>query len=229
MAEDMKDEPGTKPNPDPTIATNEAVERAMKSERDYVDGKIEVLEERLAGIDRATSLRLGDIVNIPHQIDEKVGSFASVVDERFESIAKQLAIAESQRLEQKQDSKTGLDAALAAQKEAASEQNKSNTLAITKSESATTDTIKKLEDLFTTKTEALADKVVDLASRVDRAEQARATQRETKADTRSGISFAQGLIGSVVVVIVFVLNVIVIVNTRPAEPDAPAVVTVTQP
>jgi hypothetical protein len=210
MPDQMESAPGTKPNPDPTVATNDAVERAMKSERDYVDGKVVMLLEKLEGL-------------------------AVLNSEKFISIGKQLSIAEAQRVEQKEDSKTGLDAALAAQKEAASEQNKSNTLAISKSETATSETIKKLEDLFTTKTEALADKVADLGARVDRAEanrqgasDSRIERRTDIAERRSNITFAQGLAATVVAIILLMIGIYTAVRTVPRTP-AVQIVTVTAP
>lgn len=46
------------PIPDPTTMTTEQLMRALKSEREYTDGKIEVLQERLRGMDRAAEIQL---------------------------------------------------------------------------------------------------------------------------------------------------------------------------
>ena len=81
--------PDGKPNPDPTIATNEAVSRAMISERDYVDGQIAVLVERLNGIDTATTLRLRQFEDTPDQVDEKVQHLFELTMEKFSSVQTQ--------------------------------------------------------------------------------------------------------------------------------------------
>lgn len=198
---------GSRPVPDPTVLTTEQLERAIKAERERVDGQIQVLEERLAGIDRATELRLKDIIDIPKIIDEKIRHLKDLTSERFDSIGRQLDVAESQRVEQKEDSKTGLDAALAAQKEAASEQNKSNTLAINKSEQATSETITKLSELFETRNGALGLQFADLKERVQRIEGRKQGEVEQRIETRAGVSN----IGTVVAIIGGVLTIMVVI------------------
>ena len=156
------------PVPDPSALTTEQLERAVKAERDYVNGRFDILAERLNGMDEAARVLNDTITKVPTDVQQAVGHLKDVTNEKFISIGQQLETSEHQRLEQKADAKTGLDAALSAQKEAASEQNKSNTLAISKSETATTETINKLAELFKTTIDALAGRIDELKERLDK-------------------------------------------------------------
>jgi hypothetical protein len=101
----------------------------------------EIIETRLAGMDEATKLLATNVDKVPYAILQEAGNLkafimsriddvAHISDEKFAAIDGTFA-----------SNALALTAALAAQKEAAAEQNKSNTLAITKSEQATKETI----------------------------------------------------------------------------------------
>lgn len=150
------------PVPDPTKLTTEQIERVAKSERDYVIGEIKVLEIRLDAMDEATKVLSDTINRTPTDIDKAIKAIREVFLEKFKAVGKQFDVAEKIRFEQKQDSIIGLNAALSAQKEAVVEQNKSNTLAIGKSEKATTESIATLATLFKTTTDALQAQVNDM-------------------------------------------------------------------
>jgi hypothetical protein len=152
--------------PDPTDAVNDAVERAVKAERDYVDGKIGILGERLDAIDRATELLNETVNRVPTDVQKEVGHIRELTDEKFSGIQTQFKERDTRQERESRDNKVAVDAAFAAQKEAASEQNKSNTLAINKSETSTIETINKLDRLFKTTTDALGDKIDDNKQRV---------------------------------------------------------------
>jgi chromosome segregation ATPase len=154
------------PRPDPTVLTTEQLTRGLISEREYVDGQISILRERLQAIDAATELRLGGIIDIPNQIDEKVNHLGELTTERFKSVQVQFEERDTRTEREARDNKLAVDAAFAAQEKQAVAQNESNTLAITKSEIATTETIKTLAELFRSTTDALGDKVDDLKDRV---------------------------------------------------------------
>jgi transglutaminase/protease-like cytokinesis protein 3 len=89
-----------------------------------------------------------------------------LVDERLASVGTQFAERDTRSERESRDNKVAVDAAFAAQKEAASEQNKSNTLAISKSEAATSETINKLSELFRTTTDGLASSILDVKDQV---------------------------------------------------------------
>jgi hypothetical protein len=63
-----------------------------------------------------------------------------------------------------------VNAALAAQKEAAAQQNTSNSAAITKSEAATADQIRNIQTVLAGSTKAIDDKIAVINGRLDRGE-----------------------------------------------------------
>jgi chromosome segregation ATPase len=161
------------PVPDPTVLTTEQLLRTAQAERDYVDGRIDVLIERLSGMDRATQL-LSDTVNkVPTEVQREVGNLRNVVDEKVASIDKQFSERDTRSEREARDNKLAVDAAFAAQEKQAVAQNDANTTAINKSEQATTETINKLAELFKTTTDALSDKIDDLKQRVQAIESAK--------------------------------------------------------
>jgi hypothetical protein len=125
---------GSRPVPDPTALTTEALHREVLQLR-------ELLETFIRGENRVT-------------------------EERFQSIATQMDLIERQRVEQKEDTKAAVDAALAAAKEAVKEQTTSSDLAIAKSEAATTKSIDQLGDKFDTAVDGLRREIGDVKERV---------------------------------------------------------------
>jgi HSP90 family molecular chaperone len=122
---------------------------------------------RLDAIDKATDKFEAHIEKVPTDVDKQVGHLKELtketfrtVDERFTGVALQFKERDTRSERESRDNKVAVDAAFAAQKEAASEQNKSNTLAIDKSEKATAETLNKQADLFKSTTDALDDKIV---------------------------------------------------------------------
>src|SRR5665213_1648166 len=142
MSKNITSMPESKPNPDPTQATIDALDKAVAAERDYVDGRVDVIETRLDASDEAVKVLSDNVNRVPTALQEAIGNLSSLMSEKFHSINDKLSAAESLRIEQKGDSKTGLDAALAAQKEAAAAQDVNNQKAIDKSEKATAEIIK---------------------------------------------------------------------------------------
>jgi hypothetical protein len=194
-SEGIRSQATSVPTPDPTILTREAVDRAIASYR-------EVVEARLGAMDQATKLVASDLVKI-EQASEKdheraeaasakamhaerefilsqIKIVADVANERFAAIEGTFA-----------SNALALAAALAAQKEAAAETNKANTLAIGKSEQATKETISSNALLSTTAIDDLRRQINALASRLDRGESAgeasQTVRTQTKAEERLNI------------------------------------------
>ena len=201
-----------------------------------VDAQFEVVRERFDGIDRATQLFQDALVRLPTDVDKQVGNLRLVHEERFRSIDASLGAACQQvalQFEERdkrgeresRDNKVAVDAAFAAQKEAAWEQNKSNTLAITKSELATAEKINKLEQLVTANLTGLNDKVEDLkvatyqvrqemlqSANAIRAEvitlqSGRTAVHERTTDVRQGLQAVLGVLGTLVAVAILALTV----------------------
>jgi hypothetical protein len=226
VMDDMGSRPESKPNPDPTIATNDAVERAMKSERDYVDGKIEMIDERFAGMDKATQLRLQAIDHMPERIDEKVAHLGSLTnvrfektDVRFEGIQTQFDERDERAARESRDNKIAVDAAFAAQEKLAVQQNEGNQVAIQKSEKATNETINKNQESSAAANGALSDKIEDqkdrttrLEDRVSRMEAAGLGRVEQKAEVRDTTRLGLQIVGGLIGIMLFVLTILELVN-----------------
>ena len=88
--------------------------------------------------------------------------------EKFDSIATQFQERDTRTEQTSRDSKVAVDAALQAAKEAVGEQNKSNALAIAKSEATFTKQIDQIGVLVTSMGKGFDDKVDDIKSRLRR-------------------------------------------------------------
>jgi chromosome segregation ATPase len=218
------------PTPDPTVLTTAQLVRATSAERDYVNGRIDVLRQRLDGIDKATEVLNETVNRVPTALTEGLGHLQAVMDERFTSIREQFRERDIRSERESRDNKVAVDAAFAAQKEAASEQNKSNTLAISKSETATTETINKLAELVGTQIKAMGDKLDDLKERVGRMESVKAGAAERRNEGRASLSSTTAGIGAAVAVLLVALAIYAAFRTPvDSTPQQPVVVTVTVP
>lgn len=206
MAGESQAAPGNEP--DPSVLTTEQMLRTVAEMGKLFDAKLDVVSQRLAAMDRATELLSSNVNRVPSQLTDAINHLRELVDEKFASIAKQFEERDTRSERESKDNKVAVDAAFAAQKEAASEQNKSNTLAISKSEAATSETINKLAELFRTTVGGLGDKIDDVKTRVAAVEATKQgsdaygnTSREMSAANRSlifGIVAAIGIAASIV-------------------------------
>ncbi|GAC1406942.1 MAG: hypothetical protein NVSMB52_20400 [Chloroflexota bacterium] len=130
-------------------------------------------------------------------------------NEELKRLELQFKMLEDRTAEQKQDTKSALDAALAAQKEAVASQTASSEKAITKSETASLERIKGVEALLSTSTKAYDDKIGDVKDRVIAIEavklgstEAGTTARTLVADSRSGRDSLVGILVAVAIVVI---------------------------
>ena len=215
------------PVPDPTVATNDAVARGDKAERDYVDGQLEVLKTRLDGIDRATIV-LNDTINrVPTALQEGLGNLQAVMDERFSSIELQFRERDVRSERESKDNKVAVDAAFAAQKEAAAKQDEANAKAIDKSEKATAETIKTNADVSAATAKGLEGTISDLKERVTRMEslqvghtQQRQETHESTVGKNSTSMVVLGIVGAIFAFIVMGLAVYAAVKAGDTTPAA---------
>jgi Flp pilus assembly protein TadB len=91
-----------------------------------------------------------------------------------------------------------VDAAFAAQKEAAAKQDEANAKAIEKSERATAETIKTNQELSLSKIDALTNQMTDLKGRLDRGEGQKAQAVENKGQSNWLIGVALAAVAIVV-------------------------------
>jgi cation transport regulator ChaB len=163
-------EQDNRPTPDPTILTTEALIRGLAAERDFTKGEIAVLVQRLAGIDRATEVLNETVNRVPTALQEGLVHLEAVMDERFSSIASQFKERDTRSERESRDNKVAVDAAFAAQKEAAAKQDEANAKAIDKSEKATAETIKTNQELTRSTTDALTKGLDEVKLQVSRIE-----------------------------------------------------------
>jgi hypothetical protein len=107
-----------------------------------------------------------EIGHIKSLLDRDVQALEDVMGEKFTAVDKQLTLVEQQRVEQKQDTKTAVDAALLAQKEAVREQTIASERSIAKSETATNQQLQQLGQTFTTAFEGLRRDIDDTKQRL---------------------------------------------------------------
>jgi len=173
--------------------------------REHADAGAAVLSQRLDGIDRATEV-LNEVVNrVPTDVQQAVGNQRDVMEEKFSSIATQFAERDTRSERESRDNKVAVDAAFAAQKEAAAKQDESNAKAIDKSERSTTDTIAKLSEQFKSSNDSLGDKIDDLKQRLTSVESRTIGIRESSDDRRASLALyltTAGVLGGVVSILV---------------------------
>jgi chemotaxis protein histidine kinase CheA len=175
---------GLVPRPDPTLLTTEQLRR------------------EIAGVEKALDA-------FRELYDSKIESQSDIIGERFRSVDKQLVLVERQRVEQKEDTKAAVDAALTAQKEAVKEQTTASERAIAKSEAATTKQLDQQALTFRTAIEGLTDLVNDVKERVGKLE----SIKQGSVETRDRFSQSWGIVlvglGVFVAVILGVAGLIV--------------------
>jgi hypothetical protein len=148
-----------RPIPDPTILTTQQLGTAVSSLR-------EIIEARLDAMDKAIVLIQNKADRVPSEVDVAVAHLESLHEEKFRSIATQFRERDTRAEQSSRDSKVAVDAALQAAKEAVNEQNKSNAVAISKSEASFIKQIDQMGTIINTMASSLNDKIDDLKARL---------------------------------------------------------------
>jgi cobalamin biosynthesis Mg chelatase CobN len=176
-------EDDNKPTPDPTILTTEQLLREI--------ARLEKLLE--------TQLRS------EHElVQAHINGRVDFVLEQFRSVETQFSLIERQRVEQKQDTKNAVDAALAAAKEAVKEQTTASERAIAKSEAATTKQLEQQSATFSTAIKGVADLLQDTKDRVGAIENQKQGGTDNRSSTIATVSVSIAAL-SLIAVIVFAL------------------------
>ena len=213
------------PIPDPTKLTTQLVDRTILAFR-------ELVEVRLADMDKAILLAAKQVEKIPAdtaflrdqlraEIDRQMLALREFILSRVEKIedvnAQKFEGVNSRFLERDiriahaaQEARMSLDAALAAAKEAVSEQNKANVQAISKAEAATQKQIDALVQLMTTSNKSLEDKIADVKTRLDRGEGRNTGSAEARTEKRLDV----GTLLQVVAVMATIVGLVIIAFHR---------------
>lgn len=175
-----------------------------------------IIETRLDGMDKAITLLQDTADKFPARIDEKIESLEKVHGEKFSSIQVQFAERDTRTEQTAKDSKVAVDAALQAAKELVAQQNTSNSLAMSKNETATTKQIDQLGLLIQTTARASDEKIDDIKERLTRIEgmgvgaiTAQTTQAVAKTQDQAVSSYIVAIIAVLVGVAGVVIAIIV--------------------
>src|SRR6185312_881175 len=143
------------PFPDPTVLTTQGLQREIKALRELLETRIDGQDREIKRVQEGLDGREHDIRLAIGQLEKLMGEKLASENLRFETVAIQFKERDTRSERESRDNKVAVDAAFAAQKEAAAKQDESNQKAIDKSEVATAEKINKLAELFKTTTDAL--------------------------------------------------------------------------
>ena len=186
-----------RPDPDPTVLTTQQLQREVGLLREVIDTRLDAMDKAItllqAYTDKSPSIAV---------VDESVRQLEKLHSEKFKSVAQQFLERDTRTEQTSRDSKVAVDAALQAAKEAVGEQNKSNALAIAKSEAAFTKQIDQIGTLISTMSKGFDDKIDDIKERLT----IRDGHAKGSVDTWAIIVGALGAVGVVVTVILAVFH-----------------------
>jgi hypothetical protein len=181
--------------------------------KDYINGQLAVRDERLRGIDEATRLRLSQVTDtheaIQEDIDRAVGARAAVMEERLRGIDIQFSERDTRAERESRDNKVAVDAAFAAQKEAATKQDEANAKAIDKSERATAETIKTNQELNKATTDGLTKSLDEVKTALTRIESRTVGAQENRTQTGESRTTLVAIVGVITLVIGTVIGALV--------------------
>jgi len=183
---------GSVPSPDPTVLTTEALLREITAVTILLHTEVAALKEK-----------------VEIQLTERMHT----LNERFKAQDLQFDLAERQRIEQKQDTKTAVDAALQAQKEAVREQVTASSLSIAKSETATGKQLEQLAGSFATAIAGANTAITDLKDRVVRMEALKVGSQEQRLEARQVSSATYAFIGIVITVVLAAITIVGVLTT----------------
>jgi hypothetical protein len=185
---------GSRPVPDPTVLTTQALAQAIGALK-------ELFETRVSAIEKAMSSLTSQLDEKSKETREAVKHLERLHEEKFVRIQTQILERDAQSDKAARDVKAAVDAAFAAAKEAVGEQNKSNALAIGKSETSVLKLIDGITEIIKTNDRTNSDKIGDLKDRLTIIESTTkgisATRAEIKVDSATNWGFVVGGVGIV--------------------------------
>ena len=219
----------TPPDEDPSALTQAAVERAASASRDYVDGQIGILKERLRverekcegqfhvatqrfdDMDRATELLSATVNRVPTDLQTAIRDVIRLMDERDHRVQEHFDAIKRLRESEHNLSQAALQSALTAQEKA------------TAVSTASLDrTIEKNAELAAQQVSALSARITQVSDQGIRTQQQTAeilagsqAVVAQKTDTRGGAMNVQGYVGMVVSILGVVISAVaIIIATR---------------
>ena len=212
------------PNPDPSVMTRAKIDHDVNQVEmrliERMDGIRGTFQARLDAIDKAAELFDVNLNRIPTTVDRQVGALETLTsakmedlthtllanrlltDEKFNGVDRQFVERDVRVLQSAAAATTAVNAALQAAKEAVGEQNKSFTLSIDKSETATMKQIDALLVTSQTATAGLNSAISDVKDRLTRIEGQKIGAVDTTASQHTSASMTLSIIAAVISAIV---------------------------
>ena len=147
------------PVPDPTVLTTAALLREIGALKELFEVRFSAMDGRLGHMQLTLDQR-------GIAIRTELETLDKLFDEKLLRIQTQISERDAQTEKASRDVKSAVDAAFAAAKEAVGEQNKSNALSITKSETAFVKQVDAIVDIVNNNTKTTDDKINDIKERI---------------------------------------------------------------
>ena len=207
----------SRPNPDPTILTTEQLARSYAMLLREIESSGNLAEAKINGVLNSISIRIDGIEKVislfhsqtdvyPVKLKTEICHLQDLHEEKFNAIAKQFQERDIRTEQTSRDNKLAIDAALQAAKEAVDAQNKSNALAVAKSEATFTKQIDQIVVLVNSMGKGFDDKIDDNKTRLQALESQKKGAGDVWAIWLAMTGLAIGLVGSTVTVILFVFR-----------------------
>jgi hypothetical protein len=191
-----------KPDPDPTTLTTQQVQREILSVRQLMETRIDAMDTAIKLV-QATTDRFRE--KDPLLIEAAITKLQELQEEKFKGIQTQFAERDTRAEQTAKEGKVSIDAALAAAKEAGSEQNKSNTQAINKSETATTKQLELIGVTISAMVKSFDDKINDIKDRISNIERNSNGMVQHSRGLADGWGYIVGAIGLLIAIVTVVL------------------------
>jgi len=181
----------SRPIPDPTVLTNQAVASAMDTLRRELQAHAAVMD-----------IRVNDMERLARQLvvtaNERIEHLQLLHDEKFASVAMQFAEREKRADQASRENKVAVDAALQAARDAVQAQNMASAQSIAKSEAATAKQMDQIGTLVQSATQGLNDKIDDVKSRLTLIEGKGAGHSEQRSTAMSSSSLMVTIVGTAI-------------------------------
>jgi hypothetical protein len=195
---------------DPSALTTQQLFREIGTAREIgetlIYGINQNITTRIDGMDKAIELLQTSTDRTPNMVSASIERLQELHEEKFESIATQFRERDTRTEQTSRDSKVAVDAALQAAKEAVGEQNKSNALAIAKSEATFTKQIDQIGVLISTMQKGIDDKIDDIKTRLQAIESRKQGEGETRRDMGDMMGYLIGGVGMIVAIVALFLR-----------------------
>jgi cation transport regulator ChaB len=195
---------------DPTALTTQQLFREIGTAREIgetlIYGINQNITTRIDGMDKAIELLQTSTDRTPNMVSASIERLQELHEEKFESITTQFKERDTRTEQTSRDSKVAVDAALQAAKEAVGEQNKSNALAIAKSEATFTKQIDQIGVLISTMQKGIDDKIDDIKTRLQAIESRKLGEGDMRRGMGDVVGYLIGGVGMIVAVVALLLR-----------------------